>query len=132
VALGPVKLAFLGDIHVVTRDEESRTIRALAQAADAGGGNVQADVRISVAGNGAGSAIHAEADLHMTGRIAQFGRSLANDVSKEMFGQFTAALDATARGVQAAEITPPSALALLTQLTLNRAKGAWNRLRGRN
>src|SRR5699024_6366858 len=29
VALGPVKLSFLGDIHVVTRDEESRTIRAL-------------------------------------------------------------------------------------------------------
>src|SRR5699024_9811965 len=120
------------DIHVVTRDEESRTIRALAQAADAGGGNVQADVRITVDPQGTGSAIHAEADLHMTGRIAQFGRSLANDVSKEMFGQFTAALDATARGEEAAEIKPTSALTLMAQMTANRARGAWDRLRGRN
>ena len=132
VALGPVKLAFLGDIHVVTRDEETRTIRALAQAADAGGGNVQADVRITVSPHATGSAIHAEADLHMTGRIAQFGRSLANDVSKEMFGQFTAALDATARGEEAAEIKPTSALTLMAQMTANRARGAWDRLRGRN
>lgn len=66
VALGPVKLAFVGDIHVVERDEADRRIVALAQAEDAGGGNVQARVLLTVAANGDGSVIHAESDLHMT------------------------------------------------------------------
>ncbi|MGC5628169.1 2Fe-2S iron-sulfur cluster-binding protein [Georgenia sp. Z1344] len=132
VALGPVKLAFVGDIHVAERDETDRRIVALAQAEDAGGGNVQAEVLLSVSPDGEGSAVHAEADLHMTGRIAQFGRSLAGDVSREMFGQFTRALDATARGEEPVTTAPPSAIAMVTQLTAARLRGVVNRITRRN
>lgn len=128
VALGPVKLAFVGDIHVIERDEADRRIVALAQAEDAGGGNVQAKVLLTVAANGDGSVIHAESSLHMTGRIAQFGRSLAGDVSREMFGQFTRALDATARGEEPASTTAPSTIALIAQLTAARVRKFFERI----
>ncbi|MGC5615391.1 xanthine dehydrogenase family Fe-S subunit [Georgenia sp. Z1491] len=132
VALGPVKLAFVGDIHVVERDGTDRRIVALAQAEDAGGGSVQARVLLTVAPHGDGAVIHAEADLHMTGRIAQFGRSLAGDVSREMFGQFTRAMDATARGEEPVTTAPPSAIAMVTQLTAARLRGVLNRITRRN
>ncbi|MPV35490.1 xanthine dehydrogenase family Fe-S subunit [Georgenia subflava] len=132
VALGPVKLAFVGDIHVVERDPATRTIRALAQAQDAGGGSVQADVLLSVEPQGSGSVIHAQAGLHMTGRIAQFGRSLAGDVSRDMFKQFTTALDATARGEEPTSVAPPSAIAMATQLAASRARATLQRLTRRN
>ena len=132
VALGPVKLAFVGDIHVVERDPEARTIRALAQAKDPGGGSVQADVLLNVEPKGSGSVIHAEAGLHMTGRIAQFGRSLAGDVSRDMFTQFTTALDATARGEEPTTVEPPSAVAMAAQIAVARARSALQRLTGRN
>lgn len=132
VALGPIKLAFLGDIHVTERDAEHRSLRAVAQAADAGGGTVQADVRLAARTrpDGApGSVIHAEADLFMVGRIAQFGRSLAGDVSTDMFAQFAAALDAAARGDEpAVAAAPPSAVAMLTRLVSSRARALRDRL----
>lgn len=128
VALGPVKLSFLGDIHVVERDPEAHTLRAVAQAADPSGGMVQADVRLAASPTAGGSRLRADAALHMTGRIAQFGRALAGDVSRDMFRQFAAALDATARGQEPTAAKPPSAFAMAAQLAAARARAALRRL----
>lgn len=119
VALGPVRLSFLGDIHVVERSADGRSLEALAKARDAGGGDVLARVTLSATPDGAGpgSALHATADLHMTGRIAQFGRSLAADVSTDMFRQFAHGIDAVARGENPpTDAAPPSALRMAAQL----------------
>jgi xanthine dehydrogenase YagT iron-sulfur-binding subunit len=130
VALGPIRLSFVGDVHVVERDPVSRRLRALGQAADTGGGRVQADIRLSVEPLGEGSRLRANAGVHLTGRIAQFGRSLADDVSRNMFEQFAAALAATARGEEpAAAGKPPSVFTLLAQLVASRARAAVRRLR---
>ena len=126
VSLGPVRLAFVGDIHVVERSADGRSLRALAKARDAGGGDVLAQVALVAepAGEGSdvvprehGSVLHATADLHLTGRIAQFGRSLAADVSADMFRQFARGIDAVARGENPpADVAPPSALRMAAQV----------------
>jgi carbon-monoxide dehydrogenase small subunit len=68
--------------------------------------------------------------MHMTGRIAQFGRSLAGDVSKDMFSQFTAALDATARGEEpVAGGAPPSAVQMTVRLITSRARAIVQRIK---
>lgn len=132
VALGPVKLSFVGDVTVVERDESNHTISAVAQAKDAGGGAVQAAVRLRAEPRNGASVIHARAELHMTGRIAQFGRSLAGDVSRDMFGQFTTALDAAARGEEPATTSPPSAAAMATRFVTARARALMHRLTRRS
>lgn len=132
VALGPVKLSFVGDINVVERDATTHTIRAVAQAKDAGGGNVQASVELHAEPRSPGSVVHARADLHMTGRIAQFGRSLAGDVSRDMFGQFTGQLDAAARGEEPTQTNPPSAAAMATRFITARARSFLHRITRRS
>lgn len=129
VALGPVKLAFLGDIHITERDREANALEALAQAEDPAGGIVQASVRLSARPSGDGSLLKAEADLHMVGKIAQMGRAMAGDVSKDMFAQFTAALDATARGEELTQVSSTNAFAMFTRLLSNRTKSLLGRLR---
>lgn len=130
VALGPVKLSFLGDIHVVERDPVNHSLRLIAEANDPSGGTVQGTVHLKVEPSGEGSTIHAHAEMHMSGRIAQFGRSLAGDVSKDMFNQFTAALDATARGEE--PVTggaPPSTVEMAVRLMSSRARAVMQRLK---
>lgn len=131
VALGPVKLSFVGDIHVTERDEQNRSIRAVAQAEDAAGGSVQAAVALAAKPHEGGSLLSADAELFMVGKIAQMGRSLAGDVSADMFAQFTQALDATARGEEPTQAQAPSAVAMFTRLMSQRAQSLVDRLRRR-
>jgi carbon-monoxide dehydrogenase small subunit len=97
VALGPVKLSFDGLAQVVERDPVGHRLRFHAQGADAGGSATQADVVLAVwAGPDGGSVLTAHADVHLTGRVAQFGRALAGDVSRRLFERFAAGVDEAA------------------------------------
>jgi aerobic-type carbon monoxide dehydrogenase small subunit (CoxS/CutS family)/carbon monoxide dehydrogenase subunit G len=96
VALGPVKLSFDGIAHVVERDPDAHQLRVHAQGVDTGGSATQADIRLSVDPAPGGAVLRAAADLYLSGRIAQFGRALAGDVSRRLFEQFAAAVEETA------------------------------------
>lgn len=125
VALGPVKLRFAGLAQVVERDAEDRRMRVLAQGADSGGSATQADIRLRAeAGPDGGTVLHADAALFLSGRIAQFGRALAGDVSRRLFEQFGACVESTLRTGRAAEapVRPPSALRLLLGPLLERLR----------
>ena len=97
VSLGPVKLSFAGLARVVERDAGAHLLRVVGQGTDAGGSGTQADIRLRAEASGDGTTLRADADLFLTGRIAQFGRALAGDVSRRMFEQFAASVDETAR-----------------------------------
>ncbi|GAA1835937.1 2Fe-2S iron-sulfur cluster-binding protein [Pseudonocardia alni subsp. carboxydivorans] len=97
VALGPVKLSFDGLAQVVERDPAAHRLRFHAQGADAGGSATQADVVLAAeAGPDGGTVLTAHADVHLTGRVAQFGRALAGDVSRRLFEQFATSVDEAA------------------------------------
>ena len=113
VALGPVKLSFEGLAQVVEHDPDGHRMRVLAQGADASGSATQAIIRLGADQDaGGGTTLRADVDLFLSGRIAQFGRALAGDVSRRMFEQFAAAVDETARTGSAPETTGPSAVAI--------------------
>jgi carbon-monoxide dehydrogenase small subunit len=98
VALGPVKLRFEGLAQIVERDPDGHRLRVLAQGADAGGSATRAVITLRVEpGEGDGSALVADADLYLSGRIAQFGRALAGDVSRRLFSDFGRSVDEAAR-----------------------------------
>ncbi|GAA4887475.1 xanthine dehydrogenase family Fe-S subunit [Actinomycetospora straminea] len=114
VALGPVSLRFEGLAHVVERDPATHRLRLLAQGADRGGSSTQAVIRLAAEpGDGGGTVLWADADVHLSGRVAQFGRALAGDVSRRLFEQFAAAVDEAARTGEAPTTrTSPLRLAL--------------------
>jgi aerobic-type carbon monoxide dehydrogenase small subunit (CoxS/CutS family)/carbon monoxide dehydrogenase subunit G len=130
VALGPVKLAFDGLAQVVER--EGHRMRVLAQGADTGGSSTQADIRLRAEPSASGGTVlEAGAALFLSGRIAQFGRALAGDVSRRMFEQFAAAVEENARTGRspAGPVKPPGALALLAGVVVARLRSVLRRIR---
>jgi len=130
VALGPVKLAFDGLAQVVER--EGQQMRVLGQGADTGGSTTQADIRLRTEpAESGGTVLRADAALFLSGRIAQFGRALAGDVSRRMFEQFAVAVEENARTgrAPAAPAKPPGVLALLAGLVAARLRSALRRIR---
>jgi carbon-monoxide dehydrogenase small subunit len=134
VALGPVKLAFAGLAQVVDRDAAGHRMRVLAQGADTGGSATQADIRLraepAATGGEGGTVLHAEAALFLSGRVAQFGRALAGDVSRRLFEQFCASVQEAAQTgrVSTAPSKPPSALSLVVATVAARVRNALGRL----
>lgn len=119
VALGPIRLSFDGFAHVL--EHEPDQIHVLGQAKDTGGGRAQADIRLLAVPDGAGTRLQAQARVYLIGRIAGFGRSLAGDVSRRMFGEFAAALDRAAQGEEPeGNAGPPSALRILLETLRDR------------
>ncbi|HEY2222281.1 2Fe-2S iron-sulfur cluster-binding protein, partial [Actinomycetospora sp.] len=104
VALGPVSLAFAGLAHVVEHDPDAHVMRVLAQGSDRGGSSTQAVIRLAAAArDDGGTTLRAGADVHLSGRVAQFGRALAGDVSRRLFEQFATSVDTAARTGEAPE-----------------------------
>jgi aerobic-type carbon monoxide dehydrogenase small subunit (CoxS/CutS family)/carbon monoxide dehydrogenase subunit G len=148
VAVGPVRLSFSGLAVVIEREEQTRTMRVLAQGRDAGGGQTRADIRVTAAPasagpdadgpdgsgpGGGGCQLTAEARVYLSGRIAQFGRALAGDVSRRLFEQFAAAVGQTvASGAPPESPVPPGALRMLAAAMAARLRAAlrWARRAG--
>jgi carbon-monoxide dehydrogenase small subunit len=127
VGVGPVRLSFRGLAHVVERDEQARTMRVLAQGSDAGGGQTQADIRVSAAvggPDGGGCRLTAEARVYLSGRIAQFGRALAGDVSRRLFEQFAESVEQAVVSGDVPDASPaaPGALRMLAGALASRLR----------
>jgi carbon-monoxide dehydrogenase small subunit len=99
VHLGPMRMNFAGAARVLERDAPGRTLKILAAGRDPSGSGVRALVTLSAqpAGDNA-TALRAQADLFLSGRAAQFGRSLAGDVSRQLFAEFGTCVERTLAG----------------------------------
>jgi aerobic-type carbon monoxide dehydrogenase small subunit (CoxS/CutS family)/carbon monoxide dehydrogenase subunit G len=130
VALGPVRLSFSCVAQVAVSGNDY--VHAVAQGSDASGGRAQADIRLRAEPGESGTRLHADAAVFLTGRIAQFGRSLAGDVSRRMFEQFAKSVESVANGADTVHSpTPPSALRLLGGTVRDRLRQASRRWRQR-
>jgi xanthine dehydrogenase YagT iron-sulfur-binding subunit len=133
VAVGPIRLSFAGLARVVERDAAGHRLRLVGQGDDSGGGRTQANVTVVAERAAEGTRLRASAEVHLTGRIAQFGRALAGDVGRRMFRQFAAAVEETA-STGAAPARPPKrprAPRSLVAAVAGRLRAAARRLRRR-
>lgn len=92
VSIGPLKMAYAGEVSVIERNASERRIVLDATGRDKrGSGAVQAHVKLQVSPDGQGARIDVISDLNLTGRVASLGRGL-RDVSNRMFVQFAGQL----------------------------------------
>jgi carbon-monoxide dehydrogenase small subunit len=139
VGLGAIRLSFAGVAQVTERDEDRHLLSVRAQGADAGAGQTQAEIQLTAepadgsGDGGGGTRVRADARVWLTGRIAQFGRALAGDVSNRMFEQFAAAVDeaATTGTVSDTNRAVPNPLALMFGAVRERARAMTAELRQR-
>ena len=91
VKLGAVSTKFKGEAHFVQRDDTTHTAELKAKGRDTGGrGNAEADIHASAeALSPTSTKCVVTADLHITGKVAQFGRGIMGDVSRKLIDQFS-------------------------------------------
>ena len=95
VKLGAVATEFKGEAQFVERDDEAHTAKLSAKGRDTKGrGNAAADITAEAeALSPTSTKCTVIADLHITGKIAQFGRGIMGDVSKKLIDQFATNLN---------------------------------------
>src|ERR1700742_4928090 len=97
VKLGPLSLTYKGTAKFTDKDQAGRTIAIEATGKETrGAGTPSANVQASLTpGDTDGSTLVAiHTSLNVTGRPAQFGRSLLPEVSGKLIAQFAANLEA--------------------------------------
>jgi carbon monoxide dehydrogenase subunit G len=107
VKLGPIALQYSGTGTYLQRDEVTRLAVIEAKGRDKrGNGTATAKVTAQLRPDGEGTAVNVTTDLSVTGKPAQFGRGVMQDVSDNMLEQFVACLQAHLSPPQAAPSTP--------------------------
>lgn len=95
VKMGPVTAKYNGTVKVEDADESARRAVIRAEGKDARGqGTASATITSTLHDDGDGSVrVHVETDMQITGRVAQFGRGIHQDVAEKVMGRFADCLE---------------------------------------
>ena len=94
VKLGPIALIYNGTGTFVEKDEVAHRMVIDAKGKDKrGNGTAGAHVTATMTEQGTSTHVEVLTDLNITGKPAQFGRGVMEDVSNKLLGQFTACLE---------------------------------------
>jgi carbon monoxide dehydrogenase subunit G len=94
VKLGPMNIAYEGTARLAEVDEDERVATLEVQGREEKGqGTAAATITNRLVNQGASTLIVVETDLKVTGRPAQFGRSLMEDIAGKMLNDFAGRLE---------------------------------------
>ncbi|ALE05844.1 hypothetical protein AL755_10800 [Arthrobacter sp. ERGS1:01] len=89
VKLGPIAMMYAGTGEFISRDEATHTVVISANGKDKrGNGTAGATVTAVLAADGDSTAVSVTTDMNVTGKPAQFGRGVIQDVSDQLLAQF--------------------------------------------
>ena len=92
VKVGPLSMSYKGNAKFTEINEETHQVRMVGDAREVGGsGSTKVSMLSTVTplANGA-SEVLVNADIDLVGKIVQFGRGMIEEVSRQMFRQFSA------------------------------------------
>ncbi|MGB7449493.1 MAG: SRPBCC family protein [Ornithinimicrobium sp.] len=94
VKLGPIAMMYSGSGHFVSRDDADHRATIEARGKDKrGNGTAGASVMLNLSPDGTGTKVDVKTDLSITGKPAQFGRGVMQDVSDKLLGRFVVCLE---------------------------------------
>ena len=95
VKIGPITANYKGTVKIEEADEENHRAVLQAKGRDARGqGTASATIVSTLQEEGGDSTkVNVETDMKLTGRAAQFGRGIAQDVATKMLNQFAECLE---------------------------------------
>ena len=107
VKVGPISLLYTGSGSFVAKDDQGHRAVIEAKGKDRrGNGTAGATVTIQLTPEGSGARADVVTDLAVTGKPAQFGRGVMQDVSDKLLGQFVACIERQLGGEPAAAPVP--------------------------
>ena len=94
IRLGPVTQKYNGTVSFEETDEESHRAVLKAEGKDARGqGTASATITSALSEEDGGTKVRVETDMHLTGRAAQFGRGVQQEVATKLINQFAECLE---------------------------------------
>lgn len=95
IKLGAITPQFKGQANFVHRDDEAHRAVLKAEGRDTGGrGNASAEIEAQAESlSPTSTRVIVTTDLHITGKVAQFGRGIIGEVSKKLMAQFAGNLN---------------------------------------
>ena len=112
VRLGPVKQEYNGTVRFEETDEENRRAVLKANGKDQRGqGTASATITSTMSEENGGTKVKVETDMQLTGRAAQFGRGVQQDVAAKLLSQFADCLEKEILGENVQEEEPEPAAA---------------------
>lgn len=94
VKLGPIAMVYSGSGAFVVRDDTGYQAVIEARGKDKrGNGTAGATVDLALTPDGAGTKVNVKTDLSITGKPAQFGRGVMQDVSDKLLGKFVECIE---------------------------------------
>jgi uncharacterized protein len=96
IKMGPLTLSYKGSVAITEQDDDARRAIMHAKAAEQRGqGQAQAKMTMHVEPTDAGgSDVTVESDILVTGRVAQMGRGIMEDVARRMMGDMARCIEA--------------------------------------
>jgi uncharacterized protein len=113
VKVGPLAMSYKGQAKFTELNEETHQVRMVGDAREVGGsGSTKVSMlsTVSPSANG-GSEVLVNADIDLVGKIVQFGRGMIEEVSRQMFRQFSQCVK---QQLEVADEPPPTAGAQAT------------------
>jgi carbon monoxide dehydrogenase subunit G len=111
VKMGPMSLTYKGTAEIIEADPAARRAVLKAKGADQKGqGTAQALMSMAVEPDGAGSRVRMSSDILVSGRVAQMGRGIMQDVATRMIGEMAKALEATLQTGETVKAENPNAM----------------------
>jgi carbon monoxide dehydrogenase subunit G len=94
VKMGPVVAEYKGTAVFIEKDDEKYRGVIDAKGRDSrGAGNASATITLQLQPDGEGTTVQIETDLKISGKIAQFGAGMIQEVSEKLLGQFVGCLE---------------------------------------
>src|SRR5215471_11229554 len=92
VKVGPMNMSYKGLMKFTEMDEQGRQVRMVGEGRETGGaGSAKVNMLSKIAPlEGGGALVVVSADVDLVGKIVQFGRGMIEEVSKQLFRQFSA------------------------------------------
>lgn len=121
IKLGAVQMTYRGELEMQP-DEDSRTIIIKAKGTEMrGSGGASGTVTTILTSDGNSTKVDIHSQVDVTGRVAQFGRSIMQDVSNRLIREFAQCLERklTEGGVQTETELQPTAASNAPQGTSN-------------
>ncbi len=111
VKVGPMTAQYKGTATFVDLDDDGhRAVLKASGRETRGQGNANAVITATLEPAGGGTEVTIHTDLTITGKVAQFGRGVLDEVSNTILGQFVENLETDVLSGSDAEATAPSAV----------------------
>jgi len=108
VKVGPVTAEYKGSAEFVEKDDENHKAVINGKGRDTrGAGNAQALITAVMEQVGDQTRVDIVTDLKVSGKVAQFGRGVMQDVSEKLLGQFADCLEGKMAALQEAPAETP-------------------------